>query len=114
MPIWRIGCVNPYNSDTDDDVDREVVQVIADSPHSPIVGVIDIANHTGFWMACGDIANQARDDGRPTPLSVAAASVGRGATLQEVMPDGTLRGWRGDDDESDELTLDPRDDELDE
>lgn len=59
-------------------------------------------------MACSEIARLGSESELPTPLKVASYVGGGGATLCEVMPDGTLRGWQGDDDL--EATLD---DEID-
>ena len=85
MPTWSIGSLA-----SDDETPIEMVRIVADRPDSRIVGVIDTGDNVGFWMACDDIANQARYGEVPTPYSIAAAIAGRGATLHKVGRGGKL------------------------
>ena len=88
MTVWSIGCAGLVPS--------ELARVTAETPDARVTGVHDAGDGLGYVVALNAVADALAAGEKPTPLTVAITVAGRGATVHEVLPDGTLRGWRRD------------------
>lgn len=96
MAIWSIGAASAYD-ENDDAGTGEFLRVFADAADSPITALFDTRDHASFAMACREVARLFEEDQPPTTLAISSYVGGSGATLHEVMTDGTLRDWHRDD-----------------
>jgi hypothetical protein len=99
VTTFSIGWVNAYSESSyqNDAEPSEWVRVEAADERAPVTRIIADAETTQWASEWLDDARRQGDVPSPYWLAV---RFGSGATLQRVMPDGSLRGW----DELDEIT----------
>lgn len=90
--LWSIGCMDRHGHGAVD----EYVRVIADAPNAPITGVLNAGDDLCFMIALNSMYDAMGMCDEVTPLSLAVELNGREGTVHEVLPDGSLRGWRRD------------------
>ncbi|WP_344092131.1 hypothetical protein [Microbacterium deminutum] len=73
-----------------------VALVTAATPDARITSVHDAGDEFSFVVALNAVADAYTEGVAPTPFTLAVELGGRGATVHQVLDDGTLRGWRRD------------------